>query len=108
MPEGIIPDEKIVWSSNNNNVIFYGGQNKGAEVFVRGVTAGDFTLSVTIEDLPTTYQPYIHGRVLEPTITPIFVYIICDANGTSAVSTNTVTAWVAEATRIYRQAAMNI
>jgi hypothetical protein len=45
--------------------------------------------------------------VLQPTVTPIHVYIICDANGTPAVSTNTVHAWVAEANRIYKQVAMS-
>jgi hypothetical protein len=57
--------------------------------------------------VPETGCPYIHGRVLQPTVTPIHVYIICDANGTPAVSTNTVHAWVAEANRIYKQAAMS-
>jgi hypothetical protein len=57
--------------------------------------------------MPTDYRPHIHGRVLTPTITPIHVYIICDADGTPAVGTDTVNAWVAEANRIYRQAAMS-
>ena len=71
------------------------------------MTPGDFTLEVSIDGLPDSYAPYIHGRVLEPTVTPIHVYIICDANGTPAVSTTTVNDWVAEANRIYRQAAMS-
>jgi len=62
---------------------------------------------VRVGDVPETGCPYIHGRVLQPTVTPIHAYIICDANGTPAVSTNTVHAWVAEANRIYKQAAMS-
>ena len=107
VPEGIIPESDIHWSKNNNNVTFYGGKNWGREAYVRGQAEGDFTLEVTIDNMPTDYRPHIHGRVLTPTITPIHVYIICDADGTPAVGTDTVNAWVAEANRIYRQAAMS-
>jgi hypothetical protein len=107
VPEGIIPDSDIHWSKNNSNVTFYGGKNWGREAHVRGLAAGDFTLEVTIDNMPTDYRPHIHGRVLTPTVTPIHVYIICDADGTPAVSTDTVNAWVAEANRIYRQTAMS-
>jgi len=79
----------------------------GREAVVRGVNPGPFTLEISIDDLPPSYHPYIHGQVLEPTVTPIHVYIICDASGTPAVSTATVDAWVAEANRIYKQAAMS-
>ena len=79
----------------------------GREAVVCGVNPGTFTLEVAIDDLPATYRPYIHGRVLDPTVTPIHVYIICAAAGSPAVGTNTVNAWVAEANRIYRQAAMS-
>lgn len=107
VPEGIIPDEAIHWSKSNGNVAFYAGQDIGREAVIRGVTPGNFTLEVAIDDLPATYRPYIHGWVMELTVTPIHVYIICDSNGVPAVSTATVNAWVAEANRIYRQAAMS-
>jgi hypothetical protein len=107
VPEGIIPDAAIHWTRSNGNVTFYEGRDTGREAIIRGVTPGDFTLEVSIDDLPVAYRPYIHGRVLEPTVTPIHVYIICDAAGSPAVGTNTVNAWVAEANRIYRQAAMS-
>ena len=107
VPEGIIPESDIHWSKNNNNVTFYGGKNWGREAYVRGQAEGDFTLEVTIDNMPADYRPHIHGKVLTPTVTPIHVYIICDADGTPAVSTNTVNVWVTEANRIYRQAAMS-
>ena len=107
VPEGIIPENAIHWSKNNNNVTFYSGKNWGREAYVRGQAEGDFTLEVTIDNMPADYRPHIHGKVLTPTVTPIHVYIICDADGTPAVSTNTVNVWVTEANRIYRQAAMS-
>jgi hypothetical protein len=106
VPPGLIPDEDIHWSCNSGSVTFYAGHNTGGEAIVRGVSPGAFTLEVSVGDLPATYHPYIHGQVLPPAVTPIHVYIICDANGTPAVSTATVDAWVAEANRIYQQAAM--
>ena len=106
VPGGLIPDEAIHWTKSNVNVAFYAGRNTGREAVVRGVAPGDFTLEVTIDDLPATYKPYIHGKVLEPTVTPVHVYIIC-SNNVPAVGTGTVNAWVAEANRIYRQAAMS-
>jgi hypothetical protein len=106
VPLGLIPDEAIHWTRSNDNVAFYSGQDTGREAIIRGVTPGDFTLEVAIDDLPATYRPYIHGRVLDPTVTPIHVYIVC-SNGVPAISTNTVHAWVAEANRIYSQAAMS-
>jgi hypothetical protein len=107
VPPGLIPDGDIHWSCNSGSVSFYAGHNTGREAIVRGVSPGAFTLEVSVGDLPASYHPYIHGKVLEPTVTPIHVYIICDANGTPAVSTATVDAWVAEANRIYKQAAMS-
>ncbi len=100
-----IPDTAIHWSRNNGNIAFYDGHDTGREAIVRGVAPGDYKLEVSIDGLPSTYRPYIHGRVLEPKTVPIYAYIIC-SNGVPAVSVDTVNAWVAEANRIYRQVAM--
>jgi hypothetical protein len=107
-PEDAVADGDIHWSVAHGGVTFYSGHNTGREAIIRGgAVESDFKLEVRIGGVPETGCPYIHGRVLEPTVTPIHVYIICDANGTPAVSTNTVHAWVAEANRIYKQVAMS-
>jgi hypothetical protein len=107
-PEDAVADADIHWSVAHGGVTFYSNHNTGREAIIRGgAVESDFKLEVRIGDVPETGCPYIHGRVLQPTVTPIHVYIICDANGTPAVSTNTVHAWVAEANRIYKQAAMS-
>ncbi|NLG01283.1 MAG: hypothetical protein GX565_14185, partial [Lentisphaerae bacterium] len=106
-PEDEVEDDDINWSVANGGVAFYGNHSNGREVIVRGGAAeSDFKLEVQIGDLPETCRPYIHGRVLQPTVTPIHAYIICDSNGVAAVSTATVDAWIAEANRIYKQVAM--
>jgi len=107
-PEDAVADGDIHWSVAHGGVTFYSDHNTGREAIIRGgAVESDFKLEVRIGDVPVTGCPYIHGRVLQPTVTPIHAYIICDANGTPAVSTNTVHAWVAEANRIYKQVAMS-
>jgi hypothetical protein len=59
-----------------------------------------------VDGLPSTYKPYIQGKVLKPTNVLIRAYIICDSNGVSAVSNSTINDWIAEANRIYRQVAV--
>ena len=105
-PEDAVADGDIHWSVAHGGVTFYSDHNTGREAIIRGgAVESDFKLEVRIGDVPETDCPYIHGRVLEPTVTPIHAYIIC-SNGIPAVSTNTLHAWVAEANRIYKQAAM--
>jgi len=107
-PEDAVADGDIHWSVAHGGVAFYSGHNTGREAIIRGgAVESDFKLEVRIGGVPETGCPYIHGRVLEPTVTPIHVYIICDSNGVAAVSTDTVDAWIAEANRIYKQAAMS-
>ena len=106
-PEDAVADEDIHWSVAHGGVTFYSGHNTGREAIIRGgAVESDFKLEVRIGDVPETGCPYIHGRVLQPTVTPIHVYIIC-SNGVPAVSVDTVNAWVTEANRIYTQAAMS-
>ena len=106
-PEDAVADGDIHWSVAHGGVTFYSGHNTGREAIIRGgAVESDFKLEVRIGDVPETGCPYIHGRVLQPTVTPIHAYIIC-SNGVPAVSTNTVHAWVAEANRIYKQVAMS-
>jgi hypothetical protein len=106
-PEDAVADEDIHWSVAHGGVTFYSNHNTGREAIIRGgAVESDFKLEVRIGDVPETGCPYIHGRVLQPTVTPIHVYIIC-SNGVPAVSVDTVNAWVTEANRIYTQAAMS-
>ncbi len=107
VPAGIVPDSAIHWSIASGDVSFYQSHDTGRTAIIRGgdTPESDFKLEVQIDGLPSTYKPYIFGRVLEPTNVQIRAYIICDSNGVAAVSANTVTNWVAEANRIYRQVA---
>jgi hypothetical protein len=108
VPAGIVPDSAIHWSIASGDVNFYQNYNTGRTAIIRGgdTPESDFKLEVTVDGLPSTYKPYIHGRVLAPKTNQVHAYIICDSNGVAAVSANTVTNWIAEANRIYRQAAM--
>ncbi len=102
-----IQDENIHWSVVSGGVTFYGGQNTGREVIIKGGAAeSEFKLEVQVGGLPDSCRPYIHGRVLTPRTVQIRAYVICDANGVPAVSTSTINGWITEANRIYRQAAM--
>ena len=106
-----IPDSSITWKviQLGGNVTFYGNNNKGRKVYVRGSAVGDFALEVTIgtNSPPVTPKPIIYGTVKEMTVTPLHIFIVCDENGNPVVSVETVDAWIAEANRIYRQAAMS-
>jgi hypothetical protein len=107
VPPGIVPDSAIHWSVASGGVTMYAGYDTGPTAVIHGGTSeSDFKLEVSIDGLPSTYKPYIFGRVLEPKTVQIRAYIICDSNGVAAVNANTVTNWVAEANRIYRQVAM--
>jgi hypothetical protein len=108
VPAGIVPDNAIHWSIASGDVNFYQSYNTGRTAIIRGgnTADSDFKLEVTIDGLPTTYKPYILGRVLNPTNVQVRAYIICDTNGVAAVSNSTINAWIVEANRIYRQVAM--
>ena len=111
LPESI-RDEAITWNIVNGagNIAFYNTGNKGRAVNVRGTAEGDFKLEVTIGATnypPVTPKPYIRGTVTNETVTPLYFYVARPTNGAPVVSTNTINAWVAEANRIYAQAAMS-
>ncbi|MEI7947666.1 MAG: hypothetical protein WCJ02_13280 [bacterium] len=107
VPPGIVPDSAIHWSVASGGVTMYAGYDTGRTAIIHGGTSeSDFKLEVTIDGLPSTYKPYIFGRVLEPKTVQVCAYIICDSNGVAAVSANTVTNWVADVNRIFRQVAM--
>jgi hypothetical protein len=108
VPPGIVPDSAIHWSIASGDVSFYQSHDTGRTAIIRGgdTPDSDFKLEVQIDGLPSTYKPYILGRVLEPKTVQVRAYVICDTNGVAAVSENTVTNWIAEANRIYRQVAM--
>ncbi|MDD2600990.1 MAG: hypothetical protein PHO37_17495, partial [Kiritimatiellae bacterium] len=94
------------WSVVSGGVTFYGGQNTGREVIIKGGAAeSEFKLEVQVDGLPDSCRPYIHGRVLTPRTVQIRAYVIC-SNGVEAVSTATINGWIDEANRIYRQVAM--
>lgn len=107
VPPGIVPDSAIHWSVASGGVTMYAGYDTGRTAIIHGGTSeSDFKLEVTVDGLPSSYKPYIFGKVLEPKTVQVRAYVICDTNGIAAVSANTVTDWVAEANRIYRQVAM--
>jgi hypothetical protein len=104
-----IPDSWIEWNiaEGAGNVEFYNGNNKGRSVIVRGKQVGDFKLEVSVDGNAPDPKPYIYGKVLERTVTPLHIFMLYDANGNPAVQLSKVEEWVAEANRIYRQAAMS-
>jgi len=105
-PQGSLPDESIHWNIASGDVTFYGGNDTGREVIIRGGgAASDLKLEVDIAGATLTPKPYIHGKVLVPKTVQIRAYVIC-SNGVEAVSAATIEAWIAEANRIYRQAAI--
>ncbi len=103
----LIPDDTIYWTKDNDNVRFYLNEFTGDEVIVRGISEGDFKLTVNIEGFPDSYKPYINGRVVSPVTNRIKAYIMCDTNGVPAVTEAKVNEWIAEANRIYRQIAVS-
>jgi hypothetical protein len=104
-----IPDSVIEWSvaGGAGRLEFYNGNNKGRSVVVRGKEAGDFKLEVSIHDGTFLPKPYIYGTVKERTVIPLHIFMLYDANNNPAVPMSRVEEWVAEANRIYRQAAMS-
>jgi hypothetical protein len=108
VPPGIVPDSAIHWSIASGDVSFYQSHDTGRTAIIRGgdTPESNFKLEVQIDGLPSTYKPFIFGKVLAPKTVQIRAYVICDTNGVAAVSANTITNWVAEANRIYRQVAM--
>gem|GEM_PF-1863558 len=105
LPESF-PDGMVTWADSMGRVSFPAG-NTGREVTAQGVAAGDFWLSAQIEGATSaSWNPYILGKVLAPTTNQLHFYVICDASGAPSVTEDTIDAWVAEANRIYRQAAM--
>jgi len=109
------PDSDIVWSiaQGTGNVVFIGG-NTGRSVVVRGNAEGDFKLEVTIGNpiAPLSPKPYILGKVLTETVTPLHFFIIT-LNGIPSLAANKVAAeakidlWVANANHKGRQLAMS-
>ena len=107
VPPGIVPDSAIHWSVASGGVTMYAGYDTGRTAVIHGgSTESEYKLEVTIDGLPSTYKPYIFGKVVEPKTVQVRAYIICDSNGVAAVSTSTVNDWISEANRIYRQVAM--
>lgn len=107
VPPGIVPDSAIHWSIASGDVSFYQSHDTGRTAIIRGgdTPESNFKLEVQIDGLPSTYKPFIFGKVLAPKTVQIRAYVICDTNGVAAVSANTITNWVDEANRIYRQVA---
>ncbi len=103
----LVPNDTIHWAKNNNNINFYGNQYSGDEAHVIGINEGSFKLTVTIDDFPSSYAPYIYGRVVTPITNKIKAYLICNTNGVPAVMESKVNEWIVEANRIYRQIAVN-
>jgi hypothetical protein len=108
VPPGIVPDSAIHWSVASGGVTMYAGYDTGRTAVIHGGSSeSDFKLEVSIDGLPSSYKPYIFGKVLESKTVPIHAFFICDSNGVVAVSSSTVNDWIAEANRIYRQVAMS-
>jgi len=108
VPAGIVPDSAIHWSIASGDVNFYQSYSTGRTAIIRGgdTPDSDFKLEVTVDGLPSTYKPYIFGRVLESKTVQVRAYVICGTNGIPAVSNSTINAWISEENRIYKQAAM--
>ncbi|MCL2104670.1 MAG: hypothetical protein FWH21_06420, partial [Kiritimatiellaeota bacterium] len=107
VPPGI-PDSDIEWrvAEGAGKVSFYNGVNRGRSVNVRGKALGGFKLEAGIAGMNLSPKPYIYGTVLEQTVTPLHIFVICDANGNPAVSNDTINAWVDRANRDFAQVAM--
>jgi hypothetical protein len=110
LPSGI-PDSRIEWNiaDGAGNVEFYNGNNKGRSVIVRGKAVGDFKLEVSVNGNAPDPKPYIKGKVLEKTVTPLHFFIACDEFGNPVLTnaTEKINAWVNRANRDYTQAAMS-
>ena len=103
-PSSIL-DSEITWSSTNFNIYFPNG-NTGRSVTVGATGMGLTQLKVDIAGYKKA-PPSITVKGLTNSTVAVSFYIICDDNGTPAVSPETVTSALSTANEIYKQVAMN-
>ena len=111
LPSGIVPEEKIVWESQNGNLVFV-TTNTGSRLEVCATNMGDDCLSVEVQDTIGDFGlPPFHVKVMPLTVVTAKVGIVKQLTGTNstlAVSGNYVTNAFATANKILLQAGLQI
>ena len=107
-PSSLFPDDKISWGVVSGDVSFVENGDTGRLVAVKGGgVEGGFKLGVDIEGLSLPTNPCVAGRVLEPKVIPVTVWIVRDDNGDNAACTeNRVQELLGGVNTIFKQCAM--
>ena len=108
LPEGIVPEEKIVWTSLSNKLEFV-TTNCGSRVQVRGDALGEDALCVEVEGAEGDFGlPPFHVKVMPLTVVTAKVGIVKNPNGMLAVSAEHATNIFANANKILLQAGFQV
>ncbi len=100
-------NDKIVWSAEGDGEVSFPDGNTGREVRVRGLSAGDVELTVTIGDR-THCPPTFPLKVVENVTVDLRAWIIEDDKGNTAQTIENVREMVRKANDIYAQVGVTL
>ena len=108
LPEGVVPEDKILWSAQDNKLTF-ATTNRGSRVEVQGMASGETELTVSIEDTEGDFglSPF-NVKVMPLTVVTAKVGIVVGTNGEWAVQASHAAELVAAANDILVQAGFAI
>ena len=107
-PEGLVPEEQIVWESQGGKLEFV-TTNTGSRVEVCATNAGDATLSVEVQGAVGDFGlPPFHVKVMPLTLVTAKVGVVVSTNGDWALPEEVICARMEEANSVLLQTGWQI